>query len=760
MSWKPTKPIALTQIVDAKNLCDLLADEDLTIIGKNALDGYTADLSSRSGWESRTAQANLLAMQVMEEKRDPMTWGANVKFPLLTVGAMQFHARAFPALITEPDLVKIRVFGPDPKGEKTARAKRLAEHMSWQNLEQDASWISEHDKLILATAITGCSFVKSVYEPGPGRLLRMLVLPQDFVVNYYTRSLEDSPRYTHRYFLTANNIRQRELDQRFREIPTRTENALGAKAPIAPDTSGAQGPLQEARDRRQGVTEPAQDKATTPWLTGEQYCWLDLDGDGYEEPYIVTFDIASGEVRRIVARFLPSGVKFLDNRRLTDFAVRKAGESERTEYDVPRAAKVYKIAPVKVFTKFGFIPSPDGGFFDLGLGQLAGPINASVNTMLNQLIDAGTMANLGGGFLGRGWKGAGGPITFAPQQWHRMDNAGEDIRKSVLPLPVREPSATLFQLLAFLVQYAERIVSATEIQVGESPGQNMKADTARILNENGQRIYTAIYKRFWLSLREEYGVQYELNALFFSADQDFYDLTTGPEAMVRPNDYEGPKVYVRPAADPHVISDAEAERQALTLLQLANTQPNFNRYRTTVRLLKAQRVPNIDEVYPPPMTQGPDGKPAPAPDVQMPPNPKLLEAQRKMAETQLKEKQFQANAAEQKFYAMIDANESTARIAKLNAEVVKLTQEAKGAQVDPIIKMIYAMIESEGKRQDRVLKYAEMMTELMNGPRGASADRGEPGMAGMAGSPANAIVPGVARPNGQGQPAGVGQPGF
>jgi hypothetical protein len=472
---------------------------------------------------------------------------------------------------------------------------------------------------------------------------------------------------------------------------------------------------------------------------------MDLDGDGYEEPYVVVFDINSGVVRRIFPRFLPSGVKFTTGEKLSKYA---RGAGEDTEYDVPKGARVYEITPVRVFTKYGFIPSPDGGFYDLGLGDLAGPINEGVNSALNQLFDAATMKNLGGGFLGRAFKGRAGPITFAPQMWHPLDNAGDDIRKSVMPLPVPEPSSVLFQLVGFLVQYAERIVSATDIQMGESPGQNMKAGTAEILNQNGARVYSAIYKRNWRSLREELDIRYDLNALYFTADEDYADLTTGKGAIIRADDYAGPSLLVRPAADPHVVSDNEAEQQATKLVQLSNAVPGFNRYRSTLRLLRAMKVPNIEEIYPQPMAPDPQtGQMKPLPDYPPPPNPKL-------EDVKLKAQKFQAEQQEKRAQLLMDAEELQARIDEMRANTLKLTAEAKGIAVEPFIKLLYAHIEADSKRKDRLLEQVKTINatlETMNGIfAGESADSAHTGMAAMAGPQPNPSLAAPARPNGAG----------
>jgi chaperonin GroES len=713
-------------------------------------------MQSRADWAKRQANANKLALQVMEQKTDPWPNAANIKFPLVTVAAMQFQARAYPTLFSGVDLVKVRVIGEDPTGEKKARAERIATHMSWQNLEQDPAWEEDSDKLCLVVPIAGCAFRKRVFEPGPQRQVSMIVLPRNLVVNYWTRSLDDSPRFTHTFYLNANNIRQREIDGRYRELSHEAgetieyQNGEVRDAPVRPDPIAGEDEIQQAKDQRQGIAKPEADNVT-PWFTGEQYCWFDLDGDGYEEPYIVTFDIGANVVRRVVARYRPSQVVYTDGKKLSDFAKPDGG------YELPDDA-VYKITPVRIFTKYGFIPSPDGGFYDLGLGTLLGPLNSTVNSIINQMLDQGTMYTLGGGFLGRAFKGRGGPITFAPNQWHTLDvTSGEDLRKSVLPNPIREPSSTLLQLLGLIIQYAERIVQANDVQMGEQDMQNQKAETTRILNENGQRVYNGIYKRMWRSSKYEYRVQYDLNAMFLEQDVDFEDLTSGRSALIHPDDYLGSSQDVRPAADPHIVSDGEAQKQAMTLVQLAGSQPGYNRYRSNLRLLKAMRVPNIEEVYPAPKDPQ-SGKELP--DYPPPPNPKLLAVQQKQGELQLKQQEFAAEQRKDQTRLLLEVRESMAKVDEMKAMTAKLLAEADAAKAEPIIKMIYAQIESEGKKQDSLLKAVELIDKRMESMNGAgkggdSAAQPDTGMAGAEGGAAVPALLGVAKPNGAGAHGGV-----
>jgi len=707
----------LDRLMREPNLVPLLDEKDVQAIGAWAAAGYTQDLNSRVEWSTRQAQANKLALQVFEEKTFPWPGAASVKFPLITVAALQYHAKSYPALVSGTDLVKCRVIGLDPTGQKTARAARISTHMSWQNLEQDSGWEQDHSKLLLVQAIAGCAFKKRVYEPGHAKQSGRLVLPENMVVNYFATNLEDARRYTHTYYLNHNNIYQRELDGRFSPVETQPEARTGTEQE------------QQARDERQGITQPQKDDIT-PFFTGEQYCWIDLDGDGYEEPYIVTFDIATNAVRRIVARFLPGGVK-------------------------KREEDVYKITPIKVFVKYGFIPSPDGGFYDLGLGSILGPLNETVNTTINQMLDAGTMATLGGGFLGRGFKGKGGAITFQPNQWYPVDAPGDDIRKNVLPLPVREPSQVLFQLLGLLLQYGERIVSATELQMGENIGQNTPAETARTMNENGARIYNALYKGTWLCMREEFRIQFELNSLYLDVDQDYTELTSGQGAMISAEDYVGPSLDVRPAADPHVVSDEQKIQQARIVFQNSLQVPGHNRYQATKRLYESMKIANIDQILPPPQGPGPDGKPQPLPDFPPMPNPKMMRAQLDQQEFQLEVARFKAEQQQTKIELQMEVQKNQAEIMKLYAQAEKFMAEAKGVDVGHQIAIVEAQIGALKTRNEGLLKALSIIQKETEGDKGGAK---RPGMGAMGGTGADEGVPQVPGGNGAAGTAGLAQP--
>ncbi|MFI5423104.1 MAG: co-chaperone GroES, partial [Nitrososphaerales archaeon] len=182
--------LEIKTILDSENVAELLDDEELSLLGSEVCRGFDEDRNSRSDWETRTAEANKLAMQVMEEKNYPWPGSSNVKFPLITISALQYHARAYPATIPGFDVVACRVIGDDPDGKKQQRADRVSAHMSYQRMEEDTQWEESHDKVLLIQSIVGCAFKKQYFDPVEGIQVSELVLPDDLVVNYYTKSLD------------------------------------------------------------------------------------------------------------------------------------------------------------------------------------------------------------------------------------------------------------------------------------------------------------------------------------------------------------------------------------------------------------------------------------------------------------------------------------------------------------------------------------------------------------------------------------------
>jgi chaperonin GroES len=619
----------INELVYEPNIANLLSKDDLETIGMQVVRDFDNDLMSRSSWEKRTEASLKLALQVTENKNFPWANASNVKFPLITIAALQYHARSYPVLIDNDLPVKCRVVGEDKDGLRALRASRVEQHMSYQLLEEDEDWESEMDKVLITQPIIGCAFKKSYYDPIRKHNISENVLAKDLVVNYWTKSLETASRVTHILQMSKNEIYERTARGLWLEGVSEGRNQQYSSVAMG---NG----LQTLQDKAQGLQPPEPNDSSTPIEILEQHCHIDFDGDGYAEPYIVYVRRDNKKVARIVARY--------------------------TQQDIERNEKndVLSIKSEQYFTKYPFIPSPDGGFYDLGFGVLLGPLNESINTIINQLVDAGTMANTAGGFLSRGIKLRGGNYTFNPMEWKHVDTTGDDLRKGIVPLPVREPSQVMFTLLNLLINYGERIGGSVDILSGQNPGQNTPAETTRTMAEQGMKVFNGIFKRTHRSLKQEFRKLYRLNQIFVDENTPYVSDANG-SGMVLASDYEGPVTDVMPTSDPSITSDAQRISQASAIAsRVAATPGLYNRYEAEYTFLKAMKVTNIDKLLPDP--NGPNA-------IQPPPNPKLQIEQMKL---QAKQASDQLTMKVALLKLMGEAELNQAQIQKLEAEVEEI----------------------------------------------------------------------------------------
>lgn len=653
----------IDEILDSPNLAENMSEKDLDAISLMVHDGFTNDLLSRSSWETRMEDSLKLALQIVEGKSFPWQNASNVKFPLITIAALQYHARSYPILLNGDLPVKCSAHGSDPEGKKQQRADRVSEHMSYQILEQDESWEEEMDRVLITQPILGCAFKKTYYDPLKKHPVSENILAKDLVVNYWTKSLDTAPRITQIHYMTKNDIYTRVARGVWLDIPLE-----------APPQSSSESNLANLRDKAQGMDAPVPTDPSSPYEILEQHCTLDLDGDGYEEPYIVYQHRDTKKIRRIVARFYENGI-------------------EKDEDGV-----ILSISPEKYYTKFPFIPSPDGGFYDLGFGVLLGPLNHSIDTLINQLIDAGTMAVTAGGFLARGIKLRGGNYSFAPLEWKHVDTNSDDLRKGIVPLPVREPSNVLFTLLNLLINYGERVGGSVDILVGQNPGQNTPAETSRTMAEQGMKIFSGIFKRTYRSLRSEFRKIYRLNQLFLREGTNFD--SSGASGFVAKEDYLGPPTDISPSADPNIVSDTQRLMQAQAILDMARTMPGVNIHEAQLRYARALKIKDIDKLLPDP--KGPNAVPPL-------PNPKL-QAEQVKAQTKLQDikSKFQLGMAK----LLKDAQESEARTHKFEAEAIKALEEAKGVNTGHMVALINAQLAAQKQEHDSIVKEIETMISM------------------------------------------------
>ena len=623
MKSQGTKLKLETIIGNTKNLAEDLDDDTLISIGNDVVEGYETDKASREPWEKDLKTWTELALQISGNKTYPWPNAANIKYPLLATAAMQFAARAYPTLVpSDGKIVKCRVIGFDHDGEKTKRAERISKHMSYQVLEEMEDWEEDMDKLLICLPIAGTCFKKTYWNPNKQRNCSILVLPKTLVVNYFCRRLEEAERITE--VLTQTKRKVKELQNQ----------GLYLDVKLSDPSVGTEDPTKSINEAFQNTTS---EDNTTPYIVLEQHTYLDLDQDGYSEPYIVTVELDSHKVLRIIPRFNGDSVI------------------------VDEKSKVISIEATQYYTKYSFIPNPDGGFYDLGFGRLLGPLNNSANTIINQLVDAGSLSNLQSGFIGKGLRIKMGETKFVPGEWKAVNATGDDIKKQIFALPVREPSDVLFKLLDLLLKSGKELASVAEIFVGKMPGQNTPATTTMATIEQGMKVFTSVYKRVYRSLASEFKKIYKLNREYMN-NEEYIAVLDEP---VQQEDYKGPENDIYPGADPTAVSSQEKQAKiqaVMQLLQLGTIDPMA----VTMLYLEAHEIPNPEKLMKQPQPQ-PDPKmeaiKAKAQvdqqkaqiDMQVAQHKMQLEQATKEQELQMKAAQVQQELEAKKMQAILDA---------------------------------------------------------------------------------------------------------
>lgn len=522
--------LSFDTIYTSDNLVDKLDDKDKTIIMQSCLEGYQIDQQSRAEWDKIYQEVLKIAKQETSVKSTPYKDSANVKLPLLTTAALQFSARAYPEFIKNGRVANCATVGEDPQGIKAAIAKIVSDHMSWQLLQESPDWERNFDKSFSVLPITGVVFKKVYYDPINKRNCSDLCLPERIAINQNADSLQTAERITHLNYMSKNTIIENIRFGYFADISDCFEDSSATYSAYLPESE-------------QGKYNPRDESNVRPII--EQHRKLDLDGDGYEEPYIVTIDLAAEKLLRIYRRFDGDGVHPDKN------------------------GNIAKIDPIHHFIDYHFIPSPDGSYWSVGYGQLLYPINHVANSLTNQIIDTGRRNASPCGFVSKLFKTVKGKLTLEPDEFKVVDVGGGDLDKAIKLIPPGNLSPVLFQTLGLMIQQGKDLTSNTDMLQGTQEGQNMPATTAMALVEQGLKVYSSIIKRSFYSLKLELEALYRLNSLYLD-DTVLFNLMGNPLAVKREM-YNLQHHNVYPVADPALSSDAQRLARANAIYQAAPT---------------------------------------------------------------------------------------------------------------------------------------------------------------------------------------------
>lgn len=637
----------LHELAELDNICDVLSEEELTSISMKVILGYDSDKQSQAEWLQKVEDSEKLVMLKKEPKNTPFPNSANIKYPLITNACLQFAARTYPEIIQDGKLVKPELVGT-PDAQLELDAEGICTHLNYQLLGPDNQWEASTDKLLIVYPNVGFVCKKTYYDPTTKTNVSDLCHYKDLVLRNGKEisKLDDLQRITHVLYLQPNDL---------------VENARAGLY---------------SEDAVKAILTFVSERNVDRTLTFlEQHRFLDLDQDGYEEPYIVTQHVETHKIVRIKARY----------------------DKEDITLDPTDDTKVLKIIPIQYFTDYHFIRSPDGSFMSIGFGTLLLHMNETANTILNQLIDAGTLDNLQTGFIDSRIKLMGGQTQVEPGTLMRAKGViGLTLKDGIFPMKFSPPSDTLLKLFGMLVEAAKEVTSSTDAMAGTQNAQNVPATSMLAMIEQGMKMHSAIQRRLYSSLKMEFRKMLRLNSKYVTSDE-FMDIV-GHKSGINPDAYKNPSIRIIPVADPNISSDAQRLTQAQVIMSLQD-QPDADNHEIHVRLLQAAKVPNIEKILPPAKAN-----PQPQPDpkmaqVQLNAHTKAADLQIKSRHQDLKEKQFAGQLA--KIEAEITQMQANA--VNLSAKAAKTTHDVASTDFQNKLSVIKTKLDATAQAHQQMV---------------------------------------------------------
>lgn len=579
----PDPSTFLQDVTSKTNIAGDMSSAMLASIAEDVLREYRIDKASMREWLDLMQRGIDLAKLVKKDKAYPFPNSSNVKYPLITSAALQFNARAYPAICAPAQVVKVKTHGADPQGAKAARAERVSAHMSWQLSSQIEEWEEETDKLLVQLPIVGNMVRKVWYDTVQSRPRCRVIDPGKFIVNDGAKTLNDIPRCTEEMSLYPAEIIERKTAGLFLDV---------------------------------ALEEPETDDKSAPHEFVEQHRRIDLDGDGYPEPYIVTVHVRSEQVVRILADFEDTDVIYetqtqtIETEKLIQDPVTGGVTLAMVPEQIEVPVGVKSITRGSYFVSYQFLPSMDGGFHGTGLGLLLGDISESINSIINMLMDAGHMSSLGGGFLGSDFKIKGASQRFRPGEWKKLSATGGAIKDSIVPMAFPQPDATLFQMLGMLIEAGREIASVKDVMTGDSGQRQMTATTTIALIEQGMMVFTAAYKRIFRAMKREFKLLAKINAETVDPEKyaQFHDEPpqepgqmghNGGPPLDPAHDYGAEDMDIEPVADPQSVTKMQQVAKAQMLMQMAE-QGLVDKGEASKRIIEATDIGDSEDLAPKP----------------------------------------------------------------------------------------------------------------------------------------------------------------
>ena len=534
------------------NLANDMSEDVLQRMSNRLLDDYKKDRVSRKDWEtSYTNNLDLLGLNQREMTR-PFRGSASVTHPLLSEAVTQFQAQAYKELLPSQGPVRTRVLGREDN-EKINQAQRVQDFMNYMITEEMEEYTPEFDQLLFYLALAGSAFKKVYYDEVMQRAVSKFVPAEDLVVPYYATDLMDCERITHVIKMGENEILKKQQAGFYRDVELKP-------------TSKGPSDIEKKYQELEGITPSADKQYSYSILEMHVDCNLEeFEMQNPEKqvkvPYIITIDEGSGEVLSIYRNY-------------------DIGDetTKRKEY----------------FVHFKFLPGL--GFYGFGLTHMIGGLSRTATQSLRQLLDAGTLSNLPAGFKSRGIRIRDDDQPFQPGEFRDVDAPGGNIKDQFQILPFKEPSATLYQLMGFVVDAGQKFAAITNMDVGNDM-QNRAVGTTVSLMERGSRVMSAIHKRCYYSMRKEFRL---LSKVFATYLPPIYPYSVyGADRAVKQSDFDE-RVDVIPVADPNIMSMAQRVTMANENLKIAMSNPLMHNLREAYRrVYEALGTQDIDQILKP-----------------------------------------------------------------------------------------------------------------------------------------------------------------
>jgi len=539
------------------NLADILPADILEPLGSELKNNYMDYKMSRKEWErSYTEGLDLLGFKY-ENRTEPFQGASGATHPVLAEAVTQFQATAYKELLPSDGPVRTQILGATTP-PKQQQAQRVKDFMNYLIMDQMKEYEPEFDSMLFHLPLAGSTFKKVYYDDLLGRAVSKFIPADDLIVPYTANSLEEAEAIIHVLKISENDLRKQQVGGFYSDVD------LGPPAMVTNDD------VSKKEKELEGTKKSGKQQTMYTMLE----CHIDLDLEGFEDigtdgepsgiklPYIVTIEEGSGTVLSIRRNYAPNDPL-----------------KRRVQY----------------FVHFKFLPGL--GFYGFGLIHMIGGLSRTATVALRQLLDAGTLSNLPAGFKQRGVRVRDEASPIQPGEFKDVDAPGGNLREAFFPLPYKEPSATLLQLMGLVVQAGQRFAAISELQTGEGT-QNAAVGTTIALLERGSKVMSAIHKRLYNSMKNEFKLLSKIISTYLPKEYP-YDVVGGAR-IIKQADFDD-RIDILPVADPNIFSMSQRITLAQTQLQLATANPQIhNLYAAYRGMYEAIGVKNIDQVLPPP----------------------------------------------------------------------------------------------------------------------------------------------------------------